>query len=83
MFFKIGVLNNFAIFAGKHLCWPVQGFFYRTPAVAASGFLQEQILQVSQENTLRSFFNRVADIFPLEFTKFIRTPNLKSAKACF
>ena len=21
MFFKIGVLNNFAIFAGKHLCW--------------------------------------------------------------
>ena len=21
MFFKIGVLTNFAIFTGKHLCW--------------------------------------------------------------
>ena len=35
MFFKIGVLKNFAIFTGKHLCW--NSFFHRKPTVAASG----------------------------------------------
>ena len=25
MFLKIGVLNNFANFTGKHLCWPLPG----------------------------------------------------------
>ena len=44
MFFKIGVLKNFATFTGKHLCWPLQAFFYRTPAVAASGFLRQEVL---------------------------------------
>ena len=29
MFFKIGVLKNFAIFTGKHLCWGL--FFNRVP----------------------------------------------------
>ena len=42
MFFKIGVLKNFATFTGKHLCWPLQAFFYRTPTVAASGFSRQQ-----------------------------------------
>ena len=41
MFFKIGVLKNFAMFTGKHLCWPLQTFFYRAPAVAASGFSRQ------------------------------------------
>ena len=44
MFFKIGVLKNFLIFIRKHLCWPLQAFFYRTPTVPASGFLRQQIL---------------------------------------
>ena len=44
MFFKIGVLKKFATFTGKHLCWPLQAFFYRTPTVAASGFSRQQIL---------------------------------------
>ena len=44
MFLKIGVAKNFATFTGKHLCWPLQAFFYRTPTVAASGFLQQEIL---------------------------------------
>ena len=44
MFSKIGVLRNFAIFTGKHLCWPLQAFFHRTPTVAASGFSRQQIL---------------------------------------
>ena len=44
MFFQIGVFKNFAIFTGKHLCWPLQSFFYRTPTVDASGFLGQQIL---------------------------------------
>ena len=37
MFFKIGVLKNFATLTGK-LCWSLQAFFYRTPTVAGSGF---------------------------------------------
>ena len=44
MFFKIGVPKNFAIFTGKHLFWPLQAFFYRTPAVAASRLPWQQIL---------------------------------------
>ena len=44
MFFKIGVLKNFATFTGKHLCWSLQSFFYRTPTVAASRFSWQLIL---------------------------------------
>ena len=44
MFFEIGVLKNFAIFTGKHLCWLLQPFFYWTPTIATSGFLRQQIL---------------------------------------
>ena len=52
MFFKIGVLKNFTIFTGKHLCWSLvliklqvsceywvifkDRFFFRTSPVAAS-----------------------------------------------
>ena len=43
MFFKISVLKNFALFTGKHLCWPLQAFIYRAPRVAASGFSRQQI----------------------------------------
>ena len=43
MFFKIGVPKNFAIFTGKHLFWPLQAFFYRTPAVADSRLSWQQI----------------------------------------
>ena len=50
MFFKIGILKNFAIFTGKHLCWPLQAFFYRTPTVAASGFSREQILFLAESD---------------------------------
>ena len=44
MFFKIDVLKIFAIFTEKHLSWPLQAFFYRTPTVAASRFSWQQIL---------------------------------------
>ena len=44
IFFKIRALKNFATFTGKHLCWPLQVFFYRTPTGAASRFLRQQIL---------------------------------------
>ena len=43
MFFK-----NFAIFTGKHLCWPLQAFFYRTPIVTASTFSRQQTLFSSE-----------------------------------
>ena len=43
MFFKIGALKKFAIFTGKHLCWPLQTFFYRTAIVTASTFSRQQI----------------------------------------
>ena len=44
LFFKMDVLKNFATFTVKHLCWPMQAFFDRTPRVAASGFSRQQIL---------------------------------------
>ena len=44
MFFKIGGLKKFAIFTGKHLCWPLQAFIYRTTIVTASTFSRQQIL---------------------------------------
>ena len=44
MFFKIGVLKYFPVFTGKHLCWPLQAFFYRTPIVTAPTFSRQQIL---------------------------------------
>ena len=43
MFFKVGVLKNITTFTGKRLWWPLQAFFYRTPTVAASRFLLQQI----------------------------------------
>ena len=42
--FKIGALRNFAIFTEKHLCWPLQAFFYGTPIVTASTFSRQQTL---------------------------------------
>ena len=42
MFFKIGVLKNFAVLDRAFLI-KLQAFFYRTPAVAASGFSRQQI----------------------------------------
>ena len=38
MLFKIGALKNLVKFTEKHLCWPLQAFFYWTPTVAASEF---------------------------------------------
>ena len=50
MFFKIGVLKNFATFTGKDLWWPLQAFFYRIPTVVAYGFSRQQILFFSAES---------------------------------
>ena len=48
MFLKIGVLKNFVIFTGNHVCWSLfliklqanllraASLFYRTPLIAAS-----------------------------------------------
>ena len=137
MFFQIGVFKNFAIFTGKHLCWPLQSFFYRTPTVDASGFLGQQILFSAgsgiycweshrfllrtpletrvkrQKQPLKFLFKngvfrnfvklcwslflkelqtfRAAAVlardsktcFSVEFTKFLRTANWRSANACF
>ena len=44
MFFKISALKNFAILIGKHLCWPLKAFFYRTFIVTASRLSRQQIL---------------------------------------
>ena len=50
LFFKMDLLKNFATFTVKHLCWPMQAFFDRTPRVAASGFSRQQILFFFQLN---------------------------------
>ena len=132
MFFKIGALKNFAIFTGKHLCWPLQAFFYRTPIVTASTFSRQQILfsgesgiycwpshrfllrtpsktrlkpqkqplelfckKVVLRNLANFFLIELQEVgsfikkrlrqrcFPEEFTKFLRTPNLKTVNDCF
>ena len=141
MFFKIGALKKFAIFTGKHLCWPLQAFFYRTPIVTASTFSRQQILFSGEsgiycwpshrfllrtpsktrlkpqkqplelfckKGVLRNFANftgkhlcwsffliELQEVcsfikkrlrhrrFPEEFTKFLRTPNLKAVNDCF
>ena len=36
MFFKIGVLNNFALFTKFRVLWILRAFFYRKPLVPAS-----------------------------------------------
>ena len=51
MFSNIGALKKFAIFTGKHLCWPLQTFFYRTPIVTASKFSRQQILFIADRHT--------------------------------
>ena len=44
IFFEIDILKNFAIFTGNKTLKPLKAFFYRTPALAASEFWQQQIL---------------------------------------
>ena len=141
MFFKIGALKKFAIFTEKHLRWPLQTFFYRTPIVTASTFSRQQILFSGEsgiycwpshrfllqtplktrlkpqkqplelfckKGVLRNFANftgkhlcwsffliELQEVcsfikkrlrhrrFPEEFTKFLRTPNLKTVNGCF
>ena len=140
MFFKIGALKKFAIFTGKHLCWPLQAFFYRTPIVTASTFSRQQIFSgepgiycwpshwfllrtpsktrlkpkkqplelFCKKGVLRNFANftgkhlcsssflrELKEVYSFikkrlrhrrfaeEFTKFLRTPNLKTVNDCF
>ena len=131
MFFKIGVLKNFAIFTEKHLGWPLQAVWQNTYGgcfwifAAANTFfswiwyLLLTVTPIFAPNStktpplktsfwkfckfhrkaavLKSLFNRVVDLkacsliknrlqhgcFPVEFTKFLRTTNLKSANTSF
>ena len=43
MFFKKGVLKNFAVFTEKHLCWSL--FLIKLQAFRASKFLRRAFLQ--------------------------------------
>ena len=141
MFSNIGALKKFAIFTGKHLCWPLQTFFYRTAIVTASTLSRQQIAFSGEpgiycwpshwfllrapsktqlkpqkqplelfckKGVLRNFANftgkhlcwsffliELQEVcsfikkrlrhrrFPEEFTKFLRTPNLKTVNDCF
>ena len=74
IFFKIGALKNLARFTGKHLCWPLQAFFYRPPTVAASGF------------DSRCLFSAESGIYSWQLHRFsLRTffkTRVKSQKQC-
>ena len=74
LFFKIGALKNLARFTGKHLCWPLQAFFYRPPTVAASGF------------DSRCLFSAESGIYSWQLHRFsLRTSfktRVKSQKQC-
>ena len=148
MFFQIGVLKIFAKFTGKHLCCPLQAFFYKSRLLqttyggcfwifaAANTFfswLWYLLLTVTPNFAPNSFGNNELNVrsshwnssvknvafrnfasftgkqlcwslflikfqtfrpaalwkrdsntsFPVEFPKLLRTPNLKSANACF
>ena len=49
MFFKIGVLKNFAIFTGKHLWWiylkenPTQVFYWKYSKTLKSTYFEEHL----------------------------------------
>ena len=76
VFFKIGVLKNFTAFIENHLCWslihrsfPViivkvlrTAFFYRTPLMAASGFLIKLAENNCEENhsSVVEFFSEIS-----------------------
>ena len=48
MFFKIGVLNNFAIFTGKHLCWSL--LFNKVAGLRPANSLQDRLQQCFPAN---------------------------------
>ena len=50
MFFKIGVLKNFAIFTGKHLCWSL---FNKVAGLKATGEYWEFFKNTVVERTLQ------------------------------
>ena len=56
VFRKKGVLKNFTIFTGKHLCWSLFGVF-------GVNFIKKRLQHI---------------YFPVNITKFLRTPILKN-----
>ena len=73
MFFKIGALNNFAIFTETHLCWSL---FFKTLQV-------KLFTKKLQHRCKSSFFNKarlvVASEEPMEFSIYLKNrllPNM-------
>ena len=58
MFFKVGVLKNFANFTGKHLCWSLFLISLQDFRPACN-FIKKRLLH---------------RCFPVKFGKFLRTP---------
>ena len=56
MFFKIGVLQNFTVFIGKHLCWSI--FLIKWHAFRLATLIK-------RDKTLRTFFARAITILKL------------------
>ena len=59
MFFKIGVLKNFANFTGKHL---LESLFEKVASLKACNFIKKRLQHRCQ-------------VFPVKFTNFLRTPS--------
>ena len=62
MFFKTGVLKNFANFTGKHLCWSL--FLIKLQVFQVCSFIKKSPTQV--------FFCEICEIFKIIY--FYRTP---------
>ena len=56
MFIKIGVLKNFAIFTGKHLCWSVFFYWSLRPAIVLKKRLQHKCFPVNIAKFFKTAF---------------------------
>ena len=80
MFFKIGALQRFALFTGKHLCWNLfliklqtfNTYFERTPLVTASRSCKVQIKRKISCMISIQIFSR--DLKTFEVTKANKYP---------
>ena len=83
MYFKMGVLKNFANFTGKHLCWSLflikvlTNFIKNSPTQVFSCEMWKNFKNTFSTEHLHGCFcqKRLQDrCLPVKFAKFLRTP---------
>ena len=72
--FKIGILKNFAIFTGEHLCWTLFLMRPETFSLKACNFIKKRLQH-------RYFLVNIVNFFKNSF--FYRTPPVAASKKLF